>query len=150
MERILRDDTDSARKGDITLKWFRHSLQLLAIDAQAQIAHFPTDVHVTDELVLDYNHWEREVRTYWIFSQAQEARLTALMSCLSKNRKNNPHNVSRAFWEEEALFTDSQWEEVRTLAKAALASFGWPVEVPPPAQYIRYVEGIGVVDEIEW
>jgi hypothetical protein len=45
---------------------------------------------------------------------------------------------------------DSQWEEVRTLAKAALASFGWPVEVPPPAQYIRYVEGVGVVDEIEW
>ncbi len=64
-----------------------------------------------------------------------------------KLRKNNPHNISRAFWEEEALFTDSQWEEVRTLAKAALASFGWPVEVPPPAQCIRYVEGTGVVDE---
>ena len=100
--------------------------------------------------MLDYNHWERAVRTYWIFSQEQEARLTALNSFLNKIWKNNPHNVSRAFWEEEALFTDSQWEEVRTLAKAALASFGWPVEVPPPAQYIRYVEGVGVVDEIEW
>jgi hypothetical protein len=50
MERILRDDTDNARKGDITLKWFRHSLQLFAIDAQAQIAHFPTDVHVIQEI----------------------------------------------------------------------------------------------------
>ncbi len=101
-------------------------------------------------MVLDYSHWEREVRTYWIFSQEQEARLSALNSFLNKIWKNNPHNISRAFWEEEALFTDSQWEEVHTLAKAALASFGWPVEVPPPAQYIRYEEGIGVVDEIEW
>ncbi len=150
MKRILRDDADSTRKGDIALKWFRHSLQLLAKDAQAQIAHFPTDIHVTDEMVLDYSHWEREVRTYWIFSQEQEARLSALNSFLNKIWKNNPHNISRAFWEEEALFTDSQWEEVHTLAKAALASFGWPVEVPPPAQYIRYEEGIGVVDEIEW
>src|SRR5260221_11067899 len=75
MERILRDDADSARKGDITLKWFLHSVQLLAIDAQAQIAHFPTDVHVIQEMVLDYNHWERAVLTNGTFSHEQTARL---------------------------------------------------------------------------
>jgi hypothetical protein len=151
MERILRDDADSTRKGDIILKWFRYSLQLLALDAQAQIAHFPTDlVHVTDEMVLDFNHWERDVRTYWLFSQEQEARLAALKSCLNKIWRDNPHNVNPAFWEEEALFTDSQWEELRTQAKAVLASFEWPVEVPPPYQSIRYVEGVGVVGDIEW
>ena len=99
--------------------------------------------------MLGYSYWEREVRTYWIFSQEQEARLAVLNSFLNKIWKNNPRKKG-PFWPEETLFTDSQWEGVRTLAKAALASFEWPVEVPPPYQSIRYVEGVGVVGDIEW
>jgi hypothetical protein len=38
------------------------------------------------------------------------------------------------FWTDEALSSDPRWEQVRTLAKAALVSFGWPIEIPLSAQ----------------
>jgi hypothetical protein len=33
----------------------------------------------------------------------------------------------------EGCSSHLRWEEVRTLAKAALVSFGWRIEIPPPA-----------------
>lgn len=43
-------------------------------------------------------------------------------------------SLNADFWTDEALSSDPRWEEVRTLAKAALVSFGWPIEMPPPAR----------------
>ena len=41
---------------------------------------------------------------------------------------------SSDLWTDEALSSGHWWKEVRTLAKAALVSFGWPIEIPPPAR----------------
>jgi hypothetical protein len=141
MERILRDDADYVRQGDCVQEELCISLQVLAIDAQAQVAHFPPVVIITNDMLLGFNHWAHDVHTYWRLSQEEEASLKALHAFFHKT--SGVHN--RSFLEDEALFTDSRWEEVRTLAKAALAAFGWPVKVPPPAEYLTLIDDTEVI-----
>ena len=96
---------------------------------QAQLSHFPVPwIVLTDEMALDFDNWARCVSTYWKLSQEQEIRLTALDEFLSE--MSGP--LHSDFWTDEALSSDPRWEEVRNLAKAALISCGWPIEVPPP------------------
>jgi hypothetical protein len=130
MERIPYEDPETAEG---VLKQLCRSLQLLASPAQAQVSHFPVPwIVLTDEMALDLDHWAGCVSTYWELSREQKTRLTVLDDYLSE--KSGSHNA--AFWTDEALFTDSGWGEVRNLAKAALVSFGWPIEVPPPARLL--------------
>jgi len=133
MERTLGSNNSEAEKNaDGVLTQLRLSLQLLAAPAQAQISHFPAHhVVLTDEMALDFENWAGCVQTYWKLSGEQKAKLTVLDDLLSRLSGS----VSGAFWTDEALFRDPRWEEIRNLAKAALVSFGWPVEVPPPARY---------------
>ena len=130
MERIPYEDAETAEG---VLKQLCRSLQLLASPAQAQIIHLPVPwIVLTDEMADDLGHWAGCVSTYWELPQEHKTRLTELDGFLNKmSRSDNP-----AFWTDEALFTDSRWEKVRNLAQAALASFGWPVEVPPPARLL--------------
>jgi hypothetical protein len=130
MERIPDEDSETAEG---VLKQLCRSLQLLASPAQAQVSHFPVQwIVLTDEMADDLDHWAECVTTYWELPGEQKTRLTVLDDLLSK--MSGSHNA--AFWTDKALFTDSRWEEVRNLAKAALVSFGWPIEVPPPARLL--------------
>lgn len=132
MERIPDEDAETAEG---VLKQLCRSLQLLASPAQAQVSHFPVKwIVLTDEMADDLNHWVECVSTYWELSQEQKTRLTVLDDFLSEMSDSHSHHA--AFWTDEALFTDSIWEEVRNLAKAALVSFGWPIEVPSPARLL--------------
>ena len=130
MERIPYEDAETAEG---VLKWLCRTLQLLSSPAQDQIRHFPVPwIVLTDEMADDLSHWAGCVSTYWELPQEQKTRLTELDGFL--NEMSGSDNA--AFWTDEALFTDSRWEKVRNLAQAALASFGWPVEVPPPARLL--------------
>ena len=130
MERIPYEDSETAEG---VLKQLCRSLQLLASPAQAQVSHFPVPwIVLTDEMALDLDHWAGCVSTYWELPQEQKTRLTELDGFLSE--MSGTHNA--AFWTDEALFTDSRWAQVRHLAQAALVSFGWPLEVPPPARLL--------------
>ncbi len=141
MERILDEDSETAER---VLKQLCRSLQLLSSTAQAQISHFPVDwISPADEMALDIDQWAGCVSTYWELSQEQKIRLTALDELL--NEMSQPHNAD--FWTDEAIFIDSRWDEVRNLAKAALVSFGWPIEVPSPARLLpdgSVIDGINV------
>ena len=54
MERKFTDDPRDAEIVDNVLRHMRHSLQMLASPAQAQLSHFPTGwIVLTDELALD-------------------------------------------------------------------------------------------------
>ncbi len=131
MERIPDTDPEAAQSGDGVLKHLCGSLQLLASPVQAQLSHFPAGwVVLTDEMVLDFDQWIQCVSTYWKPSKEQMAKLTTLDEFLSE-MSGSP---SSDLWTDEALSSDPRWEEVRTLAKAALVSFGWPIEIPPPAR----------------
>lgn len=112
----------------------RYSLQLLAAAAPDQIAHFlpPDFAFKADEMALDFEHWATCVDTYWTLTEEQTAQLTELDAYLAS--LSGPPNA--AFWTDEALVSDPRWEQVRALAQAALTSFQWPREVPPPEEYI--------------
>jgi hypothetical protein len=140
MERVPCDDLTSESKGDGIFEYLCRSLQLLASPAQAQVNHFPAPwVQLTDEMALDFDHWTQCLTTYWKPTPAQMAQLRRLDDFLGE-MSSSPQSD---FWTEEALSSDPRWEEVRALAKAVLVSFGWPIEVPPPAQQMRG----GLVDQ---
>jgi hypothetical protein len=131
MEQIPFDDPQDAEIADNVLQHLRHSLQLLASPAQAQLSHFPAGwVVLTDEMVLDFDSWVERISSYWKLSKEQKARLTELDEFLNKMSDSSNSDL----WTDEALSSDPRWEEVRTLAKAALIAFGWPIEIPPPAR----------------
>jgi hypothetical protein len=131
MEQIPFDDPQDAEIADNVLQHLRHSLQLLASPAQAQLSHFPAGwVVLTDEMVLDFDSWVERISSYWKLSKEQMARLTELDEFLNKMSASSNSDL----WTDEALPSDPRWEEVRTLAKAALISFVWPIEIPPPAR----------------
>ena len=130
MERVPYEDAETAEG---VLKQLCRSLQLLASPAQAQVRHFPVSwIVLPDEMALDLDHWAGCVSTYWELPQEQKTTLTVLDDFLSE-MSGSDH---AAFWTDEALFTDSRWEKVRHLTQAALVSFGWPLEVPPPARLL--------------
>ena len=133
MERIPHDDPEFAKSAEGVLKQLCRSLQLLASPVQAQLSHFPAPwIVLTDEMALDFDHWAQCVSTYWKLSQEQVIRLTALDEFLSE--MSGP--LHSDFWTDEALSSDPRWEEVRNLAKAALVSCGWPIDVLPPARLL--------------
>ncbi len=131
MEQIPSDDPQDAEIADHVLQHLRHSLQLLASPAPAQLSHFPAGwVVLTDEMALDFDAWRERIASYWNLSPEQMARLTELDELLN-TMSDSSH---RDFWTDEALSSDPRWEEVRALAQAALVSCGWPREIPPPAR----------------
>lgn len=79
-------------------------------------------------MIMDYVHFAESIHTYWTLSQEQTCRLTALRDFL--RAQDNPHHGD--FWDEEALFADPRWNEVRILAKVALTCLEWSIETPPP------------------
>jgi hypothetical protein len=139
MEKVIQPEGQDDSLGDIVLIELCLSLQLLVAQAQDQIAHFsPILIPICkeDDMALEYDHWSNCVHAYWKLSQDQVEKLTTLNHYLA----NLSGQSQAAFWTDEALFTDPRWGKVRSLAKMALASFQWPIEVPPLEQHPeRYV-----------
>jgi hypothetical protein len=112
----------------------RHMLQLLAASAQEQIAHYaPVELAAVaaEEMAQDFANWAEAVPTYWTLTEEQMARLQMVQAALDHLATSG----DEADWSNAALRNDPRWEEVRTLAQAALTSFKWTTEVPPPAHY---------------
>jgi hypothetical protein len=131
MERIPSGDPETGARGDGVLEQLCYSLQLLASPAQAQLNHFPVGwVVLTDEMVLDFDHWIQCLSAYWKPSNEQLVQLSRLDDFLSEMSAS----LHSDFWTDEALSSDPKWEQVRTLAKTALVGFGWSVEVPSPVR----------------
>jgi hypothetical protein len=116
---------DWIRSGDWVEEQLRISLQLLASEGQDQINHYPPGVDIIGELFSDYEHHSSAIRTYWEISPHQSAQLKTLLDFFYRLDDDD-------FWTVEALTSDPRWNEVRSIAKKALRSFNWPVEVPLP------------------
>lgn len=113
----------------------REALQLLAADANEQIAHFlPSDfAFKADEMALDLGDWARTYPTYWTLTPDQAAKLAALDGFLERLGGEDHAD----FWSDAAIRDDARWVEARHLAQAALEAFGWPADVPPRETYLR-------------
>jgi hypothetical protein len=133
------DWEDENRRG--VRNQFRWGLQALACDADVQLTLFPDFVCKPHELASDYGHWSEAARSVFAgqFSTEQLAALGAIDARLDAMSRGGT-DFKEEVWAEEALSTKSQWTELRSLAKAALACFGWPAQKPPWGRSI-YVSG---------
>ena len=114
------------------LKW---SLQALALSPPLQREQFPSFVCLADELALEFDHSWKTAAGNHTFTPAQHSRLAELKAFLSGiSGRQNAH-----LWTEQALSDAPEWEEIREYARQALASLGWPEEIPPKERlvYVR-------------
>ncbi|HEY0971791.1 MAG TPA: hypothetical protein VGE02_12555 [Gemmatimonadales bacterium] len=116
----------------------RAAMQALAAPAPVQLAHYTDLVVKADELALDFDDALLLVRQ----SRAPEidSRLAAALAALDELLARMIGPTRPDLWAENALRSRPEWAKVRSLASAALAAFGWPVEPPPPNPHV-YVRG---------
>ena len=111
---------------------FRWSLQALASNAETQRSLFPDFVCKAEELALDFDHWSEVVVSACglKFADDQAEAVRAVDRRLMAMSLGGAE-FDEELWTDEALGGRPQWDELRSLAGAALASFGWPMETPP-------------------
>lgn len=128
---LPRDESDdSARPGARTQ--FIWCIQALACGPADQLSLFPDFVCKADELALDFDHWFGVAQS-WFGDEITDEQLAALKAIDSHldAMSNGGAEFTEDLWYEGALSTRKEWEDVRSLAKSALACFGWPVQKPP-------------------
>src|SRR5215831_7784735 len=106
----------------------KHSIQLLACPPEVQLRMFPHFVCKADELALDFDQW-REIVLNTFRSELSIDQMSCMESidgALSALTHMGPEH-----WTESAVRESHEWRRVRTLAVAALESFGWAREIPP-------------------
>jgi hypothetical protein len=134
----MREDIENWNALLVRLK---HSLQALAMSADVQLDLFPNFVCKVEELALDFDHWGLCVldNDEGELSQEQRALLIELNSAFDKMiGVQNQH-----LWTEDALHNNPEWQGVREIAKATLASFGWNIDRPPSYKQ-EYVPGANI------
>ena len=101
----------------------RRALHALAQPAALQFSLFPDWVVVGDELATAFDEALKKHRASGAsLSSQQDSSLDALDAYMTE--LSGPQD--RAFWANPtALQRDSRWQNVRDLARAALAAFAW-------------------------
>jgi hypothetical protein len=105
---------------------FRRSLQDLANAGSDQLALFPDHAAKPDELAWAFEHWATNVlgSDESELSAIQTDAVAALQAKL-KTMSRDGAEFGADLWTESALRGSQQWLEVRRLATAAMAAFGW-------------------------
>jgi hypothetical protein len=136
---IHGDADEETRQG---VRWqFMWSIQALACSPDDQRSLFPDFVCKADELALDYDQSFGLARSWFgaEFTSEQLAALQAIDSRLDAMSRGGTE-FDDTLWHEDALSCRSEWEDVRSLAKAALACFRWQQQKPPPGRSL-YANG---------
>lgn len=107
---------------------FRWAIQALAQPPEVQPKLFPPRAAVPDELALDFdNHWIAfEAHFGNSLSEAQCEAVHALDNLLTEMSGLKPE-----IWLDGDCLRHPRWHEVRRLAGAVLAAFGWQPNIPP-------------------
>ena len=106
----------------------KYAIQALSLQAEDQLHNFPDFVDVTDELLLDFDHWYTiAISNYPGYFSAGQLKhlkeLDVLTNKLPRQKKNETI--------EDELKRSPFWKQMRSLAKATLKQFGWRSEMPP-------------------
>jgi hypothetical protein len=134
----MREKLDDVSRREGILERLKHSLQALSLEAAEQVRLFPDFVHKNDALVLDFDHWRLcAVGNYG--KEMTPAQLESLQAIDAHIGTATPSDT--AVWDEDGLYTNPYWRELRVLATACLGSFGWPREIPPSYAH-EYVRGV--------
>jgi hypothetical protein len=106
----------------------KHSIQLLACPAEVQLNLLPSFVCKADALALDFDQW-RLVAVSNFRSELTASQLSCL-EAIDGSFSELTHMGSE-HWTDDSVRKSTEWQGIRALAAAALASFGWPKEAPP-------------------
>ena len=131
----MRDDIEN---WDALLVRLKHSLQALAMPADAQLALFPDFACKVEELALDFDHWGECALGNDRGELTEEQK--SLLRKLDATFDQMSSGQNQKLWAENALRNSPEWQGVREIAKAALAAFGWDAERPPSYEQ-EYVPG---------
>ena len=115
----------------------KQATQALSLEADDQIASFPEFVVVTDELLLEFDHWFSTSKQYWndYFTEDQANSLEELYNYLDELPEEN---ISLSITEE--LKTSPFWHELRICAQKTLRILNWHLE-KPLLNRITYIKG---------
>jgi hypothetical protein len=108
---------------------FRWSILALAQTADVQLGLFPSFAPAGEELALSFEEGLEEIDRESISSDQKAALLSLDQLILSLSGEK----YADLWFEEEALRSDERWAEIRLLAKAVAAAFGWQIERPSPS-----------------
>lgn len=105
---------------------FRRSLQDLAGAGSDQLALFSDRAAKPDELAWAFEHWATIVRGAGDAElSAPQAAAVAALEAKLKTMSRDGAEYGADLWTDSALRSSEQWIEVRKLAAAVLAAFGW-------------------------
>jgi hypothetical protein len=115
----------------------KHSIQLLACPPEVQLNLLPSFVCRADELALDFDNWQLVALGNFRseLTTDQLSHLDAISRSLSELTRGGSQH-----WTDDAVRKSPEWHEIRALASNALASFGWPIEIPP-SHAEEYISG---------
>jgi len=106
----------------------KHSIQLLASPPEVQLTLLPSFVCKADELALDFDQWCLVALSN--FRSELTADQLLCLDAIDGSLSELTHKGSQ-HWTEDAVRKSAEWQAIRALASAALASFSWPMEAPP-------------------
>jgi hypothetical protein len=127
-------DTGS-RLGETSLEWsvrmlLKH-LQALAADAETMLLAYPAKCAAIDELVNDFALYLESSKPLIKEGMVSHEYLDKAHRVDQKITEMSERHDPK-LWTNDALRDNLEWEEVRRLAKEALAAMGYDLEPPPP------------------
>ncbi len=113
-----------------SVQQLKYALQTLALPVTAQLHLHASDGCRVEELALSFDRWQRRAQ-----SELNDELTCDQMEALNRlDQKLLKLSGSRfkPTWSELSLRSSREWREVRNMAREALATFNWPLDVPPP------------------
>lgn len=112
-----------------SVQQLKYALQTLALPVTAQLQLHACDGCRVEELALSFDRWQRKAQSGLnggLTCEQMEAlnRLDQKLLKLSGSR-------FKPSWSELSLRQSADWREVRMMAREALLTFNWPLDVPP-------------------
>ena len=114
------------------------SLQLVAADADVQIAALPEFVSIPDEIALIFDHcyqFADQLLAAHLLTPAQQKNLNEIDALFSNMTDALD---KKELWSIKGLMRDSRWATVRSQARATLASFG-VLPAKPDVSWMKFV-----------
>lgn len=111
-----------------TFERLKHALQALAMAPDVQIRLFPEFVCKANEMVFEFELWHERLisKASDVLSDSQKLQLIAIEDTIAVMSE-----ADNQLWSDEGLRSRPEWERLRSLARDALQTFGWPLEKPP-------------------
>ena len=123
----MKAESDSVDR-EWVLGQLMHSLRALASPAEVQVTLFPSFACQADELALEFDNFYRGA-TQNFGSEFSEESLSLLESIDLRFREISCGGelFTEDLWTPDGLRNSQHWAWLRTRARAALVSIGWPV-----------------------